>query len=386
MKEYALESYFKLTQSPRIPSIGRNPPYVLTFGIFVILCLPAALTPTFGGLLTVRFLLGFFGSPCLATGGASMQDMYPLLKLPYPIAIWSGSAFIAPALGPPLSSFTAQFETFRWTQWEILWLAGPTFLLFMFLPETSADTILLRRAQRLRKITGQQHLLSQSEIKQKHMTARAVAYDALVKPWQINFLDPAVLFSTFYTAVLYAMYYSFFESFPLVYMNIYQFTLGEFGLAFLSIVVALAIIIPCYCAFFYFVVEPKARKEGFGAPEGSLVPAMIGSMVVPVGLFLFGKPSDYLLPVSSVDRKLTRLRSVDKPSFCPLDREYDRCYACRHGLFPHHPEHFHLRSVDLPKIRRITIRRKRLCSERSCRRCDALVWTNVREHRCGSRL
>lgn len=48
---------------------------MITFGIFVILCVPTALVNNFAGLLVLRFLQGFFGSPCLATGGASLQDL-----------------------------------------------------------------------------------------------------------------------------------------------------------------------------------------------------------------------------------------------------------------------------------------------------------------------
>jgi DHA1 family multidrug resistance protein-like MFS transporter len=58
-----------------IPVIGRNIPYLVTFGIFVALCVPTALIDNFAGLLVLRFLQGFFGSPALATGGASMQDL-----------------------------------------------------------------------------------------------------------------------------------------------------------------------------------------------------------------------------------------------------------------------------------------------------------------------
>ena len=58
-----------------LPRFGRNIPYVVTFALYVILAVPTALTESFGGLLFLRFLQGFFGSPCLATGGASMQDM-----------------------------------------------------------------------------------------------------------------------------------------------------------------------------------------------------------------------------------------------------------------------------------------------------------------------
>ncbi len=61
------------------------------------------------------------------------------------------------------------------------------------LPETSAANILLRRARRLRLATGKKHMKSQSEIDQASMTSSALAFDALIKPWQINMLDPAVV-------------------------------------------------------------------------------------------------------------------------------------------------------------------------------------------------
>ena len=71
-----------------IPSIGRNPPYMTTMFLFVVLSVPLALVENFAGLLVLRFLQGFFGSPCLATGGASMQDLYSLIKLPYILCLW----------------------------------------------------------------------------------------------------------------------------------------------------------------------------------------------------------------------------------------------------------------------------------------------------------
>lgn len=66
-----------------IPTIGRNPSYIITFGIFVILCTPTALVNNFAGLLVLRFLQGFFGSPCLATGGATFGDLYDILRRSY---------------------------------------------------------------------------------------------------------------------------------------------------------------------------------------------------------------------------------------------------------------------------------------------------------------
>jgi DHA1 family multidrug resistance protein-like MFS transporter len=58
-----------------IPLIGRSPVYAVTMALFTLLSLPTALVDNFAGLLVLRFLQGFFGSPCLATGAATMQDM-----------------------------------------------------------------------------------------------------------------------------------------------------------------------------------------------------------------------------------------------------------------------------------------------------------------------
>lgn len=89
-------------------------------------------------------------------------------------------------------------------------ISGPVFLLmFICTPETSASTILLRRARRLRRVLKNEKLRSQSEIDQSHMNFKTITYNALLIPWKINFLDPAVAFSTIYTALIYGIYYSF---------------------------------------------------------------------------------------------------------------------------------------------------------------------------------
>lgn len=274
-----------------IPVIGRNSIYVVTYIIFVILCVPTSLVNNFGGLLALRFLLGFFGSPCLATGGASFGDMYAPTKMAYVIAFWAGAATLGPALGPVIAGFAVSAKGWRWSSWELLWLSGPILLvLFISLPETSHDNILLRRAQRLRKLTGRSDLQSQSEINQSKMALQQVAVDALIKPWQINILDPAVLFTTVYTALVYGIFYSFFESFPMVYPPIYGLNLGQTGLPFLVVLVALAICVPAYSAYFYYHAEPiMLSQPGFGPPENRLVPGLFASFLVPVGCFLFGE-------------------------------------------------------------------------------------------------
>jgi hypothetical protein len=88
----------------------------------------------------------------------------------------------------------------------------------LFLPETSQGNILHRRAQRLRALTNNPAYMAQSEIDQEQVSTLSIVYEALVIPWKINAFDPSVLFTTIYIALLYAIFYSFFE--VVVFQNV----------------------------------------------------------------------------------------------------------------------------------------------------------------------
>jgi len=93
-----------------IPQFGRNPIYIGTLVIFVVLQLPVIYAKNFSMLLAFRFLTGFFGSPVLATGGASISDMYSPQKRAYAISVWGIAAVSGPVMGPLVGSFAAAFK------------------------------------------------------------------------------------------------------------------------------------------------------------------------------------------------------------------------------------------------------------------------------------
>lgn len=85
-----------LSPLTEIPAVGRNPPYAMTFSIFAILSVPMALADNVAGILVLRFLLGVFCSPALATVGASFSDFMSPEMMEYVIAFWGGGASLAP--------------------------------------------------------------------------------------------------------------------------------------------------------------------------------------------------------------------------------------------------------------------------------------------------
>lgn len=162
----------------------------------------------------------------------------------------------------------------------------------LLLPETSSPTILLQRAARLRKLTGDPRIKSQGEIDQKNLTPTGILLGAVIKPIEITLKDPAIAFVNLYTALVYATYYSFFEVFPLVYPPMYGFSLGMVGVVFTCIQVACFIGMAVYIAYLYFYLVPDIKKNGMRAQEHRLVPAIIASFGPPLGLFIFAWTSN----------------------------------------------------------------------------------------------
>jgi DHA1 family multidrug resistance protein-like MFS transporter len=93
--------------------------------------------------------------------------------------------------------------------YELLILCGFTWiLLFFFLPETNADFILLNRAKRLRKLTGNENLRSDSEIKQGSIHFLSLLGVYLTTPFLVTLKDPSVAFINVYTGLIYGIFVS----------------------------------------------------------------------------------------------------------------------------------------------------------------------------------
>ncbi|KAF5314820.1 hypothetical protein D9619_007394 [Psilocybe cf. subviscida] len=271
-----------------LPSIGRNPLYIITLFLFVIVQIPTIYAPNIQTLLAMRFFAGFFGSPALATGGASIQDMFPIIKLPYALIVWSVAAVCGPVLGPVIGGFAAMNKDWRWPIFELLWLGSFTFIILIFLlPETNGETILYKRAHRLRRLTGNPNLRSESEIRQSKMESSEILFEALLRPFQLM-LEPAVFYANLYLALAYAIFYLWFEAFPLVYNDMYHFNLGQSGLPFLGLLVSAFFASSAYIAWNYYHVEPLFVKNGHIVPESRMLVALVASVFIPMSLFIFG--------------------------------------------------------------------------------------------------
>jgi DHA1 family multidrug resistance protein-like MFS transporter len=161
-------------------------------------------------------------------------------------------------------------------------------LIFVFFPETSASNILYRRAKRLRKATGNDSIRSQSEIDATGIKISDAVVTALIRPITLNFQEPIVIALNLYIGLVYALLYLWFESFPIVFIGIYNFKPQLLGLSYLGILVGALAVTPLFFLYIKYVQEPMYASGKDPKPEARMPVAIFGAVILPVCLFWFG--------------------------------------------------------------------------------------------------
>lgn len=176
---------------------------------------------------------------------------------------------------------------FRWVFALVAILTGVLSLVgVIWLPETYAPLMLRERAQKLTAETGRAHRSTYE--KDKALKIGKLFKTSLTRPWQLLFLEPIVFLLSLYLAIVYGTLYLLFAAFPIVYQRQRGWSEGVGGLAFLGVLVGFLLA----TAFYIFFENPRyirvSRKHGgFAPPEARLYTAMIGGVLLPLGVFWF---------------------------------------------------------------------------------------------------
>lgn len=153
------------------------------------------------------------------------------------------------------------------------------------LPETSHQKILYNRQQRLSRAPQQGFkLLTYNKL---WRSFRVTFYEAAWKPTKIMCSNPAVAYANLYVCVIYAIYFSFFVAFPLVFISTYNFTIFQHCLTYLCITAGTLLAMPLYI---WFVKREVLGRAGniTKVPERTLIPALFASGLITAGIFIFG--------------------------------------------------------------------------------------------------
>ena len=112
---------------------------------------------------------------------------------------------------------------------------------------------------------------------------------AAIRPVHMLITEPIVGFICLYVACEFATLFTFFAAIPFTFQGTYRFSIEESGLVFLSIIVGclLGTVTILLCDVFFYRRQIPNFPRFQVPPEYRLLPAMIGSVGLPFGLFWY---------------------------------------------------------------------------------------------------
>lgn len=280
-----------LLWAPLSEFYGRRWIFYITFVGYFAFNFLCAFTPNFAGLLVGRFFTGTFASAALSNSPGVLVDIWGPVERGNAMALFSMMTFIGPALGPVTGGFLQLTENWRWTFYELIWLAFGTMVFLFTIPETLPSMVLYNKARRIRaaKIPGYEDVKAPVEITDR--TLVGIFKVALTRPWIILF-DPISLLCAIYISVVYCLLYMLFSIYPIVFQEKRGWNSGVGELPLIGTVVGAVI----GGAYVFWDTHQNQKKVNNGhqlVPEDRLPMAMIGGIAFPITMFWFAWTAEY---------------------------------------------------------------------------------------------
>ncbi|CAG9945027.1 unnamed protein product [Clonostachys rosea f. rosea IK726] len=267
---------------PLSETIGRRYVYIGCILTGVLFTVGASQATNFVTLCILRFFSGFCWGPTLAVTAGSIIEVFRAEARGPVSAIIVLMAFLGPGLGPVIGAFAVSRHGWRWPYYCLLVVSAAPLTLSILSKETFHP--LLRR--RLAKSRGEPVSPSQP----LSVRLREFALVAVVRPVRMLVLEPIVTFICLYVALGFGTLFSFFAAVPYTFTSVYRFDVEQCGLVFLSVVIGcfLGLITIVLCDKLIYQKKVNQFPPNKVPPEHRLYAAMVGSLVLPIGLFWFG--------------------------------------------------------------------------------------------------
>ncbi|KZT20801.1 MFS general substrate transporter [Neolentinus lepideus HHB14362 ss-1] len=274
--------------APLSEMYGRT--WVLHIGniVFLGLNLGCAFSPTGGALIAFRFLSGFAGSAPIACGGGSISDLFSERDRASAMAVYTIGPLIGPVVGPIIGGYVSQAIGFKYVFVIVAGLGGfASALAIPLLKETYAPIIRLRRDRK--SSDSEKAAARHPHLTQEHGSKLRLLWINVSRPFVLLTRSFICFILSAYMALMYGIYYLMFSTFPDLFSEVYHFSLGSVGLAYIGLGVGFLL-----ATFFGAWLSDRvyawfsARNGGVGKPEYRVPALIFGSLWVPIGLFWYG--------------------------------------------------------------------------------------------------
>lgn len=167
-------------------------------------------------------------------------------------------------------------------------IAGASLIPLLFLPETFGPILLARRAEALRKSTGNDQIFARIELEKRGFKQMATVI--LTRPLRMLFFEPIVSATCVYLSLIYGIFYMYFEAYPIIFRGTYNMSPGVAGLMFLPISVGTVIATILFIYYDKYLLAAQLRNEPWTQREEArrLPLACFGGPFLVIALFWLG--------------------------------------------------------------------------------------------------
>ena len=200
---------------PLSEHVGRKPVLVGTYFGYLVFSMACALAPNFPALLVFRLLCGLnAASPNAVLGGLYADIFESPQTRGTALAIFMVVTAFGPQLAPLVSGFVSQVS-WRWTFWVGLAAGGVGFPVMVLIPETYVPVL---KKRYLKKRTTDPEL--RDAITSTHPSGGTVGFMVVfTRPFVMTAKEPVLLFSSLFMGFTYAIFYLYFQAYPIVFQS-----------------------------------------------------------------------------------------------------------------------------------------------------------------------
>ncbi|KAH9882575.1 MFS siderochrome iron transporter 1 [Plenodomus biglobosus] len=295
---YLLASAFgPLFIGPLSEVYGRKVIFHATSVWFLVWNLVCGFSNSKGLLIAARLLAGFGASAAYSLAYGVLGDVWPPEQRGRSVSLYLLIPLTGAAIGPIVSGFIVEYSTWRWMFWSttILQVVLEAISLLV-LYESYAPFLLRKRAEKLRKDTGNSRYHAAIEMRESGRSTMWKLRRSLSRPLRLLAFHPIIQIQAILAGINYGLLYFALASFSSLHVSAYGESVATSGLHYIAICVG-EILGSQLCGplMDYAYKRLKSHSGDGGVPELRIPILLPGVFFTPIGFLLYGWAAQYRL-------------------------------------------------------------------------------------------
>jgi multidrug resistance protein len=283
--------------APLSEMYGRRPVMNISIWFLFFFNIGCALAQNTAQMCVFRLLSGIGACAPISIGAGVIGDLFDNKQRGKAMSIYSLGPTMGPCISSLISGFIVQGTDWRWCFWVlVIFNAVVGIQGTLCLEETYAPELLKRKAQKLRKLTGNEHLHSLYEIATGE-TVFDKFYVNLTRPLVMLCTHPMVFGLGLFMAIAYGCLYIMIVTFPENWGVHYGFSSGSVGLTYIALLIGYVVGIAVTNRISDGIYNRMTLNNGnVSKPEFRIPYLVVGAICLSGGLFWYGWGSYHHLP------------------------------------------------------------------------------------------